>query len=291
MSITWCPKQSGKQAASSARAAMTGVMVSFLLTAGLGIAAAQWRFQTTVVEKLAAGEVDWTTGVVRSRARSSATEQTGASPSQHAAAYAQAVQAAQRHLLAALLQVRLDAERTVGNVLQEAADKRQQLAALVAEADVVQTRYLPRQGVEVTLQMALSGRVTSLVWPATAAAAGTSGETADAGYTGVIIDARGLAIRQALLPEVRDEAGETVYAPARVSTTAAVQRGYVVYTNALDHPQVAPRVGEHPLIIQARGVAGEERVNVLIRRSDAEIIHQSPTIRRLLERCQILIVG
>lgn len=272
-----------------ARTSAAGLLAGLLLVAGL--AAAQWRFKTAVVETLPAGEADWTAGVVRSRARSTVTAGSGVQSSPQAAAYAQAVRTAQQRLFEALTQLRLDAERTVGSMLQGTADTRHDLLAAVAEVDVAQTRYLPRHTVEVTLRMALAGRVTSLLWPAGTAVSGTTGEMTDEGYTGIIIDARGLAIRPALFPEVLDEDGEAVYAPRLVSRTAAVQLGYVLYTNALDHPQVAPRVGEHPLVIQARRVAGEARVHVIIRRSDAKRMRRSPTIRRLLERCRVLIAG
>jgi hypothetical protein len=270
---------------SLARTSTAGLLCGLLLVAG--IATAQWRFKTAVVETLPAGEADWTAGVVRS----TVTERVDSRPSPQAAAYAQAVRTAHRRLFEALTQLQLDAKRTVGSVLQGAAATRQGLVSVADEADVVRTRYLPRYTVEVTLQTALAGRVTSLLWPGGATVAGTAGEMTDEGYTGIIIDARGLAIRPALFPEVLDEDGEAVYAPQLVSGTAAIERGYVFYTNALDHPQVEPRVGEHPLVVQARRVAGEMRVNVLIRRSDAERMRQSPTIRRLLERCQVLIAG
>ena len=78
-------------------------------------------------------------------------------------------------------------------------------------------------------------------------------------HTGVVIDARGLAIQPALFPKIMDERGQTLYAPESVDREAAVQQGYVAYAKAFDQAPAQARVGEHPLVLRALRVAGDPR--------------------------------
>jgi hypothetical protein len=242
-----------------------------------------------VTTPVAAGQVDWTTGVVRSSARAEAASGSGRS-AYGATAFASAVYAAQQRLLEAIGQLRLDAGRTVDSLLQGAPDKRQTLEELVAAAEVLQTRYLPHGAVESTVQVALFGRLTALLWPETASAAPSGAEATSAVYTGLVIDARGLALQPALFPRILDEDGQVLYAPAYVQADVVGQRGYVAYVSALNSPQVEARVGKNPLLLRARRVAGPARVDVVMHRADVPQL-QLAAIRLLLAQCRVVIVA
>jgi hypothetical protein len=232
-------------------------VVCLLLIARLSWAQGWWS-EARVTEPLAAGQVDWTTGVVRSSARAAAASG-GGTPISRANAFATAAQVARQRLYTAIGQLRLDAGRTVESALQEAQDKRQSLEALVAEAEVVQTRYLP-QGT-------------------------TSGV-----YTGIVIDARGLALQPALFPRILDEDGQVLYAPESVQAEVAMQRGYVAYTRVIDSSQVESRVGKNPLLLRARSAAGPGRVNVIMSREAGPQL-QHTAIRLLLTHGLVIIVA
>jgi hypothetical protein len=244
-----------------------------------------------IVESFPTGRVNWTTGMALSTARAEVVERDGSMPSRRAAAFARAMHTARQRLVATLIQVPLDTERTVGGVLRDSIQKRGILEELVAGAEVVQTRYLPRDVVETTLQVPMFGRFASLVWPPPSALSASEHEASGAVYTGIIIDARGLAIRQALFPRIVDEEGQTLYAPTRVDVDVAIQRGYMVYARVLNSSEVTSRVGKHPFIIRARRVIGHARVDVLIRQADATQLQRFAALRHLLEQCQVVIVG
>jgi hypothetical protein len=198
---------------------------------------------------------------------------------------------ARQQLHDTLSHLHLDATRTVGSVVQGQVDKQQHLAALVASAEVIETRYLPRGDIESTMQMPLFGSFTALLWPEQLPQTETVEVATAAVHTGIIIDARGLAVQQALFPHVFDEAGHTLYAPAKVPLEMARQRGYMVYAAALDSPQIEPRVGKNPLVLRARRVADSGRVNLIMQQADALQLQSSPALQSLLTQCRVVIVG
>ena len=254
----------------------------------VGTAAAQWRqLETTVVETVLTGRIDWTAGLVHSTGRAPAAGREAAP----ATPVETAIETARQQLRQTLAQLQLDAARTVGSVVQGTIETQQRLATLVARAEVVETRYLPRGAVESTLQMSLFGQFTALLWPEMTTHADTAGLAGEAVHTGIIIDARGLAVHPALFPQVFDEEGRTLYAPARVRAEMAQQRGYMVYATAFDSPQIEPRVGKNPLVLRARRVADGGRVDLIMHQADALQLQRSPALQTLLSQCRVVIVS
>ena len=236
--------------------------------------------------------VDWTLGTVQSHGQATAPPAGGERAARRAAAVAASVHTARQQLLETLGQLRLTAERTIADTVQGTPEKQQALAGLVAEAEVIATRYLPQDTVESTVQLPVFGRLTTLFWPDTSTAAAAPGASpAGAVYTGIIIDARGLAVHPALFPRLVDESGQTLYAPAQVDASIAAQRGYVVYASAVDNPQLEVRVGKQPLIFRARRVLGPARVDVVVKQPDAAQLQGSEALRFLLMQCRVVIVG
>jgi hypothetical protein len=164
------------------------------------------------------------------------------------------------------------------------------LEALVAKAEVVQTRYLPQGAVESTVQIPLFGGLAALLWPGTTTASGPVAEAASGVYTGIVIDARGLALQPALFPRILDEDGQVLYAPESVQAEVAMQQGYVAYTRVIDSSQVESRVGKNALLLRARSAAGPARVNVIMSREAGPQL-QHAAIRLLLAHGRVIIVA
>jgi hypothetical protein len=154
----------------------------------------------------------------------------------------------------------------------------------------VQTRYLPQGAVESTVQIPLFGRLAALVWPETTAAAVPAAEATSGVYTGIVIDARGLALQPAVFPRIFDEDGQVLYAPESVQAEVAMQWGYVAYTRVLDSAQVESRVGKNPLLLHARRTAGPARVDVIMSREAGPQL-QHAAIRLLLAHGRVIIVA
>jgi hypothetical protein len=194
-------------------------------------------------------------------------------------------------LLTVLAEVRLDASRLLGVAVQESPALRQALEEAVADAEVYEMLYFPGGTVESAVQLPLRGRFITLLLPANTSPTGGVDEPSTAVvYTGVVIDARGLAIQSALLPRIVDERGQTVYAPEVVDPMLAAQRGYIAYARAFDRMPTQERIGTNPLILRAHRISGEARVDLVLRSTDAAQLRDYPTTQRLLQRCQVLIV-
>jgi hypothetical protein len=115
-----------------------------------------------VTETFSQGQVDWTEGLVLSRASATRAAHRGVG----VAAYQSATQAARQGLLRIFDQVRFDATQRLGQALRQAAASGQELEALVARAGVVETRYAPGCAVETAVQLPFAGQLTALFLPA-----------------------------------------------------------------------------------------------------------------------------
>lgn len=265
-----------------------GVGISLLwLLALAGSAAAQWwQPSVHVVETLPRGQVDWTEGALLSRSSATGTTLRGA----RALTDQAAVQAARQGLWRELEQVRLDARQMLGPAVLQAESQRHALEALIAQAIVVETRYLSGGTVETAVQLPFAGRLTAMLLAPSPAGRPDSASSAEAPYTGVVIDARGLAIQPALLPRIVDESGQSLYAPEVVDVEAAVQQGYVAYAKAFDQAPAQARIGERPLVLRALRVAGDSRVDLVLSQAEATRIRDYAATRRLVRQCRVLIV-
>lgn len=260
-------------------------LLCFLVLAGTA-AAQWWQTDVRVVETLPRGQVDWTEGAVLSRGSATGTTLQGA----RALTGQAAVQAARQGLWGGLEQVRLDARQMLGPTLLQAEAHRQALDALIAQAAAVETRYLPGGTVETTVQLPFAGRLTALLLSPSSAVIPDAAPRSEAVHTGIVIDARGLAIQPALFPRIVDESGQSLYAPEVVDVEAAVQQGYVAYAKAFDQAPAQARIGEHPLVLRALRVAGDTRVDLVLSNTEATRIRDYAATRRLVLQCRVLIV-
>lgn len=263
----------------------SGLMLCLLVGSG----AAQ-RQQTDVRNTLAMGEVNWTMGVVQSRGQAYPGRGDRRTSQQHSTTYGQATQTARQRLFETIVHLRYDATQTVAEVLRTAADRRQRLQALVAEAEVIHTRYGERGAVESTVQLSLFGPLTTLLLPESVGLLPDMAPMADRVYTGIVIDARGLALQTALFPRIMNEQAEPVYEPTLVDAEIAARRGYIAYASTLSDAQTTSRVGEHPLVVRAHRVATEHRVDLVVRQADAMQLQQHGDTQRLLRQCRVLIL-
>lgn len=265
-----------------------GVRVSLLwLLALAGSAAAQWwQPGVHVVETLPRGQVDWTEGALLSRGSATGTMLRGG----RALTDQAAVRAARQGLWRELEQVRLDARQMLGPAVLQAEAQRQALEAFIAQAAVVETRYLPGGTVETAVRLPFAGRLTAMLLAPSSAVMPDAEPRSEAPHTGVVIDARGLALQPALLPRIVDESGQSLYAPEVVDVEAAVQQGYVAYAKAFDQAPAQARVGERPLVLRALRVAGDTRVDLVLSSAEAVRIRDYAATRRLVQQCRVLII-
>lgn len=109
-------------------------------------------------------------------------------------------------------------------------------------------------------------------------------------YTGLIVVVRGVAAQRSMTPRLVTSAGEVVYGvwkPGEVDPEYAIKVGVAGYPVSVSRSR---RGGARPLIIEAVGVAGPARTDIVIREEDALRVRQANAVGRFLERFQVDIV-
>lgn len=282
----------GQRVASQARSGTSvtwvgglGLVLLWLWGGAVQGEAPWWATETRAIEAVPHGQVNWTEGFLVGRDHVGGPTRPGAGGATGQAA----AQAARQRVRTVLQEVRLDARQRLGDYASQAGVT-VQLDALAAHAEVVETRYVAGGTVDIAVQVALAGPLTALILPPGEGARAASEAPSEAVHTGIVIDARGLAIQPALLPRLVDESGQVLYAPEVVQTEAAVQQGYVAYAKAFEQGPAQRRIGERPLVLRALRVVDAVRVDLVLGQAEAARLRDYAATRRLLQQCRVLIV-
>lgn len=119
---------------------------------------------------------------------------------------------------------------------------------------------------------------------------GGSSGSLDSGYTGLIIDARGLSITPALAPSLIDENGHIVYASGSLSGGMMSETGMVIYERDMNRADDNILVSGRPLIITAVRADGATGSDIILRNADADKVWQSLVNFNFLAQGKVLIV-
>jgi len=108
--------------------------------------------------------------------------------------------------------------------------------------------------------------------------------------TGLVVDARGLGVKPALLPRILDEREGEIYSIRQVKREVAVEQGLVGYAKDVSAAQRNVRVTDRPLLVKGIRASGKERTDVVIPDSDASMIRAAVTVSNFLEKSRVIIV-
>ncbi len=243
-----------------------------------------------------AGKVDWSTGVITAVGIGAPPAQ----PANPAQARAMAERAAQvvayRNLLEAVKGVRVDSTTLVENFMVTSDVIKTEVSGIIQGATVMDKKYMSDGSVEVTVGMKLTGALADALLPKTPPTppTGLTGTLTPAApgqvYTGLIVDARGLGVRPAMVPKILNEDGKEVYGSAWVNRDYAVREGMVGYLKDPVAAQTNPRVTDKPLMIKALKVSSDARVDIVIANADAAMIHGAAQNLSFLEKCRVIIL-
>ena len=103
-------------------------------------------------------------------------------------------------------------------------------------------------------------------------------------YTGLVIDCRGLNLSKAISPVIKSDDGREIYAYKNLGYQAAVDKGIVEYSSALD----SPRAGSSPLVIKATKISGA--CDVVVSVQDADKILSANQSAKFLDNCAVVVV-
>ena len=204
---------------------------------------------------------DWNAGVIRATGMGVPT--TGAVGAQaRMLARRAAVADAYRQLLELTEGVQVDAETTVEMMMVTSDVIRTKVSGLVKGAQIVEEKMSPDGGYEVTMQIGMFGqnsladavieRPTEVIpFPApqpTMPSAPSVTITVSGGYTGVVVDCRGLNLNPVMSPVIKDASGNKLYGHKNLNPDYVIQHGMASYAHDMS---MASRAGSNPLVIKA----------------------------------------
>lgn len=225
-----------------------------------------------------AGGVDWDQAVIRAEGAGVAPATAYNSVQARLMARRAAIVDAYRQLAEQIKGVNVDATTTVQNMMMTNDAVTTKVSALVQGARIVDEKVLPEGGYSVTLQVpvfGVSNSIASAVLDRPAAyepfpqpvesvqpsypirdntgtsAASTPAGRAIGGYTGLIVDCRGLDLSPVMSPVIKNANGAPIYGYKNLDYDKVVASGMAGYTRDIRN---AVRAGSNPLVVQAIGL-------------------------------------
>jgi hypothetical protein len=111
-------------------------------------------------------------------------------------------------------------------------------------------------------------------------------------YTGIIIDARGLAVDRVMAPSLISENGAVIYPvldPEKpLDIQAMIRDGMAVYATSIEEAWQLKRLGGMPLVVKAEDV--EESGDIILDEADAQRILTANYTAKFLENQAVAIV-
>lgn len=209
-----------------------------------------------------------------------------------------AVADAYRQLAESIKGVNVDAETTVENMMVTNDTIRTKVSAMIQGAIVVAEKEIPG-GYEVTMQVPIFGVQNSIaqaILPETSTTtvpetfpAPTVTVPSSGGYTGLIIDCRGLGLKPVMSPVIKNDAGVAIYGHKNLNPDKVIANGMADY--AYDTSSNVARAGSNPLIIKAVSLdGGVLRGNPVVSTADANRILSENNVSHFLENTNVVFV-
>jgi len=244
-----------------------------------------------VVEAMGSGEVNWSANTIRSVGSGAPSpDAPNVAVARHGDERAANLDA-MRNLLETVKGVRIDSQTTVVNFTTQSDVINSRIEGFVKGARVIKTKYLSDGGVEVIIEVPISGGLSDTVYgniPNLGSA--TVPKTGNAVYTGLIIDARGMGARPAMSPKIVDEDGKEVYGSAYVSREFAIKQGIVGYAKDINAAKQNERVAANPIVVKGLKTTGSGGSDIVISNTDAAGLRDASKNLSFLEQTRVLVV-
>lgn len=112
----------------------------------------------------------------------------------------------------------------------------------------------------VSVRVEVTANASASAAPAEPAAAPTS--NAIGGYTGLIVDCRGLGLEPVMSPVIKNETGESIYGHKNLDPDYVISNGMASYTKDIDSVG-CKRAGDNPLVVKAVSLQSHNSYPVL----------------------------
>ena len=259
-----------------------------------------------LLEKKETGAINWTRGVVQAKGISAPIKKEAEkTPPNSPKALSEAKNDARLKLLETVKRIKLDSKRSVGDMAEKNKTIMTQIKDMVYDAREIEKfrKYMSDGSVEVLLQMNLHGGFTQLVLPEEirpiegikqikpgANSTGVNTNSVSEAYTGLLVDARSIELRPALVFKILDENLEEVFGPAFVSREFVVQQGMAAYYTSVEAARADPRMATQPLIVKALRTDWPDRNSIIISNADASKLKSASDHLQFLKESRVVIV-
>ncbi|MBI5063546.1 MAG: hypothetical protein HZB87_08830 [Desulfatitalea sp.] len=264
-----------------------------------------------LVETLPSGAINWSRGYLVAKGTFAPERSEVPAAMNPEQSIEQAQRQALRNTLRTLQEVRLDANRRVSELMAADEQIRARVNEMAATARVIEIQPLSDSAVRVAVQMELLGGFAQLVLPGEIkqvesikqmpAPAGQTASEAQTpprpaapakpeGHSGLIVDARGIGAKPAMVPLLLDENGKEVYGPAFISREYAVQHGVCEYDRSMETSAHQKRVAPNPLTIKGLRTMHGRNCDIVISNADADRLRDASANLGFLKQCRVIIV-
>ena len=250
-----------------------------------------------LLEKIGQGSINWTAGYVEAAGIGVAPDQSAAKINARPVALRAAKESASGYLLEMVKNVQVDSARKIKDFMLESDAINAQINGIVQRAVIADQLYMPDGTVEVKIRVPIYGEISNIILPADFARMNLKNEASSASaapptvmYSGIVVDARGIGIRPAMIPKIVDESGKEIYSLASVDIQYAVRQGVSGYARDLEAAQKNERVAVNPLTVKAVKSAGAAKTDMVISNADSGQIKNAVQSELLLKQCRVLIV-
>ena len=244
-----------------------------------------------VVETMGTGEVNWSSNIIRAVGSGAPSPDASNVAVARLGAERAAKLEAMRNLLETVKGVRIDSQTTVVNFTTQSDVINSRIEGFVKGARVVKTKYLSDGGVEVVIEVPITGGFADTVYGNIpnlgSVAVPKSGSPV---FTGLIIDARGTGARPAMSPKIVDEDGKEVYGSAFVSKEFAIKQGIVGYAKDVNAAKQNERVAANPIVVKGLKTVGSGGSDIVISNADAAALRDASKNLSFLEQTRVLVV-
>jgi len=284
-------------------------IVFFILVSLLIFPATVLPFQGFVQSFGEDGSIAWGNGeivVVRMLEK----PEEGASEKMAPLAVRSAAMQARKQMLDMIMSLRIDSKRTVSAFLSGDDELAARVRGLIHNSPFKRPSVFDESG-GVRVSEILRGKLAELILPTTIqfqsgiqprlstsmeqslSFSDTAPEgvgSGAGGYTGLIIDARGLKVTPALAPVVYGQDGLGVYGSFLVSRANAIDNGVVSYAITSDPIVLRERVGARPLVVKALNTYGSWRTDLIISSPMARLVRAVMRPGDIVDKCRVVIV-